>query len=68
MPYVSVNPATGEVLRTFTEHTNEQMQAALDAADKAFRIWSAVPIADRAKVMHLAAQLLLRKKEELASL
>ena len=25
--YHSVNPATGEVLKTFTEHTNQEMMA-----------------------------------------
>jgi succinate-semialdehyde dehydrogenase / glutarate-semialdehyde dehydrogenase len=51
VPYRSVNPATGEVLKVFTEHTNEQMLAALDAADKAFNTWSATPIAERSKIM-----------------
>jgi succinate-semialdehyde dehydrogenase/glutarate-semialdehyde dehydrogenase len=44
VPYLSVNPATGEVLKTFTEHTNEQMLTALDAADKTFHTWSTTPI------------------------
>ncbi len=30
MPYRSVNPATGEVLKTFTEHTDQEMDADLD--------------------------------------
>ena len=68
MPYRSVNPATGEVLKTFTEHTNEQMLEALDTADKAFHTWSATPVAARSKIMHKAAQLLLERKEELARL
>ena len=28
MPYRSVNPATGEVLKTFPEHTDQQMWSA----------------------------------------
>ena len=68
MPYRSVNPATGEVLKTFDEHTNEQMLAALDAADKAFRAWSKTPIAERSKIMHKAAKLLAERKEALARL
>jgi succinate-semialdehyde dehydrogenase/glutarate-semialdehyde dehydrogenase len=35
VPYRSVNPATGEVLNTFPEHTDEQMWSALAKADKA---------------------------------
>jgi len=66
VPYTSVNPATGEVLKTFNEHKNEQVWAALDNADKAFYKWSATPIAERSKIMRKAAQLLLERKEELA--
>jgi succinate-semialdehyde dehydrogenase/glutarate-semialdehyde dehydrogenase len=68
MPYRSVNPATEEVLNTFTEHTDEQVLAALDTAERAFRMWSATPIAERATVMHKAAELLLERKEVLARL
>lgn len=68
MSYSSVNPATGEVLKTFDEHTDEQMRAALDAADKAFHGWSATPIAQRAKLMHEVTALLLSRKEELSRL
>ena len=68
MSYRSVNPATGEVLKTFTEHTNDQMFAALDAADKAFHTWSTTSIVERSKVMHKAAQLLLERKQQLARL
>jgi succinate-semialdehyde dehydrogenase / glutarate-semialdehyde dehydrogenase len=68
MPYQSVNPATGEVLKTFTEHTDEEMFKALATADEAFHDWSAKPISDRAKIIGRAAQVLLKKKEELARL
>src|SRR5580704_16840818 len=68
MPYRSVNPATEEVLSTFTEHTDEQVLAALDTAARAFRMWSATPIAERSTVMHNAAELLLERKEVLARL
>lgn len=34
--YRSVNPATGEVLKTFAEHSDEEMMNALATADKAF--------------------------------
>ena len=68
MPYRSVNPANGEVLKTFTEHTDEQMLAALDAAACAFRAWSATSIAERSAVMHNAAKLMVERKEALARL
>jgi succinate-semialdehyde dehydrogenase/glutarate-semialdehyde dehydrogenase len=68
VPYRSVNPATGEVLKTFTEHTDQEMMNALATADKAFVSWATRPIEDRAKVISRAAQLLLERKSELAKL
>src|ERR1700691_1317200 len=68
MPYVSVNPATGEVLRTFTEHTDEEMRNALTTADRAFRPWASRPFSERSKIIGRSAFLLIEKKEELARL
>ncbi|WP_157467134.1 PAS domain-containing sensor histidine kinase [Edaphobacter aggregans] len=68
MPYRTMYPATGEVLKTFSEHTDEEMLNALDNADKAFHLWSARPFSDRSRIIGRAAQLLLDKKEELARL
>lgn len=68
MSYASVNPATGEVLRNFTEHTDEEMWDALTTADQAFRPWASRPFSERSKIIGRSAQLLLEKKEELARL
>ena len=68
MSYVSVNPATGEVLRTFTEHTDEEMWDALTIANQAFRPWASRPFSERSKIIGRSAHLLLEKKEELARL
>ena len=61
--YRSVNPATGEVLKTFPEHTDEQMWNALATADKAFRGWAARPFSERSKIIGRSAQILLEQKE-----
>src|SRR6202162_3033929 len=68
VPYRSVNPATGEVLKTFTEHTDQEMMDALATADKAFFSWATRPIEERAKIISRAAQLLRERKSELAKL
>jgi succinate-semialdehyde dehydrogenase/glutarate-semialdehyde dehydrogenase len=68
VPYRSVNPATGEVLKTFTEHTDQEMMDALSKADQAFVSWAARPFDERAKIIARAAQLLLEQKSELARL
>ena len=66
MPYRSVNPATGEVLKTFAEHTDSQVLTALAAADKAFRPWSVRPYSERSRIISKSAEILLARKEELA--
>jgi len=66
--YRSVNPATGEVLRKFIDHTDVQMWDALATADKAFRSWASRPFSERSEIIGRSAQILLEKKEELARL
>jgi succinate-semialdehyde dehydrogenase/glutarate-semialdehyde dehydrogenase len=68
VPYRSVNPATGEVLKSFPEHTDQQVMDALATADQAFRTWSARPFSERSKIIGRCAQILLKRKEELARL
>jgi succinate-semialdehyde dehydrogenase / glutarate-semialdehyde dehydrogenase len=68
VPYRSVNPATGEVLKIFTEHTDQEMMDALAKADNAFVSWAASPIEERSKIIARAAQLLREQKSELATL
>jgi succinate-semialdehyde dehydrogenase/glutarate-semialdehyde dehydrogenase len=67
--YQSVNPATGELLKVYPEHTNQQMLDALAAADRAYRdFWSSTPYKERAKCIGGAATLMLKQKEALARL
>jgi succinate-semialdehyde dehydrogenase / glutarate-semialdehyde dehydrogenase len=68
VPYRSVNPATGEVLKTFAEHTDQEVIDALARADNTFVSWAARPLEERAKIIVRAAQLLLEQKSELARL
>jgi succinate-semialdehyde dehydrogenase/glutarate-semialdehyde dehydrogenase len=67
MAYQSVNPASGEILRSFDEHTDEQMRNALATAQDAYQqIWSKMAIRDRAKIVGRAASLMLERTESLA--
>jgi succinate-semialdehyde dehydrogenase/glutarate-semialdehyde dehydrogenase len=56
------------VLKTFTEHTDNEVLSALAAANEAFRIWAARPFSKRSKIIGRAAQIMLERKEELARL
>ena len=69
MPYQSINPINGELLRTFDQHTDAQMESALAKADSTFQHeWSKATFRDRAKVVGWAASLMLERKESLARL
>ncbi len=58
MAIQSINPAIGEVMKTYPEHSEEGVQRILHEADAAFASWRAVPFAERAAKMRVAAQLL----------
>jgi succinate-semialdehyde dehydrogenase/glutarate-semialdehyde dehydrogenase len=58
MPIQSVNPATGEVVATFDEHTPEQVDAALQRAVEAFAVMRRTSFAERAGWLRAAADLL----------
>jgi succinate-semialdehyde dehydrogenase/glutarate-semialdehyde dehydrogenase len=69
MHYQTVNPFNGEVVRSFDQHTDQQMEQMLANADKTFReIWSKKPVRDRAKIVGKAASLMLEQKEKFARL
>ncbi|MFL6247638.1 MAG: NAD-dependent succinate-semialdehyde dehydrogenase [Thermoanaerobaculia bacterium] len=57
MPIATVNPATGETLKTFEPLSDEQIDAAIARADNAFRINRARSFAERATRMSRAAEL-----------
>ena len=64
----SINPATGEVLKSFEEFTSQQVDQALAEADGAFREWRRKSFDERAVPMRKAAEVLRRHKEEYARL
>jgi len=67
MAYQSINPATGELLASYPELSNSDLELAIANADSAFRTdWRHRSIDERAKVMAKAASILLERKEEYA--
>ncbi|MEO0283994.1 MAG: aldehyde dehydrogenase family protein [candidate division WOR-3 bacterium] len=63
------NPANwDEVIGIFPKSVREDVEEAVLAAKKAFKMWSKVPAPKRAEVMRKAAQILLERKEEVAKL
>jgi succinate-semialdehyde dehydrogenase / glutarate-semialdehyde dehydrogenase len=64
----TVNPATGETLKTFTALTPEQLETKLQLAIEAFRAHRATSFAERRAKMLRVAELLEREKDECARL
>ena len=61
------NPANqDELVGMFPSSTEEDVNNAVDAAREAFKTWRLVPAPKRAEILFRAAELLVRRKEELA--
>ena len=58
MAIASVNPANGEVLRSFVESSGAEIEAALALAERTFRTWRTTDFASRAAKMRRAAEIL----------
>jgi succinate-semialdehyde dehydrogenase/glutarate-semialdehyde dehydrogenase len=68
MPIASVNPATGETVRTFEAHGLGAIDEMLNRAQEAFLAWRKRPLAERTRVVDRAAEVLARRREELGAL
>jgi acyl-CoA reductase-like NAD-dependent aldehyde dehydrogenase len=66
MSIQSINPATEEVLRTFEEYSEEQINEALEQAHTAFRSWRKTTFAERGALLRRFASYLRANKAELA--
>jgi succinate-semialdehyde dehydrogenase/glutarate-semialdehyde dehydrogenase len=61
----SINPATGETLRTFDALSDAQVDAALARADSAYRTYRHTPLGARARWLSAAAGILEEEKDRL---
>jgi len=68
MTIKSINPYNNEVIETFEEMTQQQIDAAIGKADDAYKTWKNKSYAERADVLKRAAQLYRERKDELALL
>ena len=60
------NPATGEVVGRYTRGTAADVNAAVQAAARAFKSWRLHPAPRRGEILYRAGQLLAERKEQLA--
>ncbi|HZS36068.1 MAG TPA: NAD-dependent succinate-semialdehyde dehydrogenase [Polyangia bacterium] len=68
MGIATVNPATGEVVRTFEEHSDEEVERRLELAAACARDARASSFAERAARMRRAAELVEAEKQPLGQL
>jgi betaine-aldehyde dehydrogenase len=66
--FKTLNPATGEVLATIKVSGAAEIDAAVEAAQKAQRAWASRTGTERGRILHRAAQILRSRNAELAEL
>ncbi|MGD0055898.1 MAG: NAD-dependent succinate-semialdehyde dehydrogenase [Acidimicrobiales bacterium] len=67
MPFTSINPATGEVLKTYQGHSPDEVETALAQSVSAFAQWREASFKERADLMNHAADLLESESVEVAT-
>jgi succinate-semialdehyde dehydrogenase/glutarate-semialdehyde dehydrogenase len=68
MPIATINPATGELIKTFQPLSPGEIEQKLQLAVTAFQKERKTPFAERARRMNKAAEILERDKEKLGHL
>ncbi|MBQ0830533.1 NADP-dependent succinic semialdehyde dehydrogenase [Streptomyces tagetis] len=68
MPIATVNPATGETLRTYEAMGEEEIERRLQLAEATFRTYRTTGFEERARLLRQAADLLEEDLEELGAL
>jgi succinate-semialdehyde dehydrogenase/glutarate-semialdehyde dehydrogenase len=68
MAIATINPATGQILKTFEPLSSSAIEAKLQRAAEAFPKFSKLTFGDRARMMSKAAEILESDKEQLGKL
>ena len=63
-----INPATGEIIASIPKSNSNEVQMAVDAADKARKVWSELSLEERTKWLDKIADSLESRSEQIASL
>ncbi len=67
-PFLVLNPATEETIGTVAHADKADLDAALAAAEKGFKVWRAVAPFERAKLMRKAAETLRERADSIATI
>lgn len=68
MGYATINPFTGEVIKTFPDATDSHVSDAISKAHQTFLDWKSTSFATRVRILQKAADLLRAQKDEFAHL
>ena len=68
MAIATINPATGQTIKTFDALTDAQVDQKIQKATESFRSFRKLSFAERARMMNRAAEILESEKQELARL
>ncbi len=63
MPIATINPATGETVRTFDPLSESEVASRLERASHAFHRWRLTPVGDRAAIVGRAGEILEKDKD-----
>ncbi|MEU8524099.1 MULTISPECIES: NADP-dependent succinic semialdehyde dehydrogenase [Streptomyces] len=66
MPIATVNPATGETVRTYEAHTPDEVERRIAAAYETFLTYRTTSFAERSRLLRRAAELLDEDREDIA--
>ncbi|MBI1909435.1 MAG: NAD-dependent succinate-semialdehyde dehydrogenase [Deltaproteobacteria bacterium] len=68
MPFQSINPATGELCKTYPETPRKEAERAAEEIHEGFHRWRRIPLSERAPLLKNLAQGLKKGKSRLAPL
>lgn len=66
MSYRSINPYNGELVETFEEQTDQQLESAIATATACFEAWRKLTFADRSVIVARAAAIMRERAAEFA--
>jgi len=66
MSYQSINPYNGELVKSFDEHTDPQLETAIATAATCFDTWRKMTFAERAVIVAKAAAIMRERADEFA--
>jgi succinate-semialdehyde dehydrogenase / glutarate-semialdehyde dehydrogenase len=68
MSYQSINPYNGELVKSFEEHSDQQLETAIATASTCFESWGKLHFKERATIVSRAAAIMRERTDELARL